>query len=78
MVSAFTRGSPVAGGVRLLNLVNATWAIEADGIHIWDKEYPQLAKNPEECARVLNELFLKSLEVLEILQLQEGSTSAGS
>jgi hypothetical protein len=78
VVSAFTRGSPVSGGVKLLNLVNAAWAIEADGIHIWDQEYPQLAKNPDERARVLNELFLKSLEVLEIEQLQEGLKSAGS
>jgi hypothetical protein len=73
VVAAFTRGTPVAGGVKLVNLVNAVWEIENAGIHIWDEEYPSLASQPEERSRVLNELFLKSLEVLEIEKLQSVS-----
>lgn len=68
--AAFTRATPVSGGVRLVNLVNATWEIEIAGIEIWKNDYPALAENSEERARVLNELFLKSLEVLEIEKLQ--------
>ena len=71
MQDAFTRATPVAGGVRLVNLVNAAWEIEISGIQIWNNDYPTLAERPEERSRVLNELFLKSLEVLEIEKLQE-------
>jgi hypothetical protein len=70
---AFTRATPVAGGVRLVNLVNAAWEIEISGIEIWNTDYPALAERPEERSRVLNELFLKSLEVLEIEKLQQES-----
>lgn len=69
--AAFTRATPVAGGIRLVNLVNATWEIEISEIQIWNNDYPALAERPDERSRVLNELFLKSLEVLEIEKLQE-------
>lgn len=74
VVAMFTRGTPASGGVKLINLVNAVWDIEIDGIRIWDEEYPALAKDNNERGRVLNELFLKSLEVLEIEKLQQVST----
>jgi hypothetical protein len=69
--SAFSRATPIAGGVHLMNLVNAVWEIENSGIRIWDSQYPKLKDQPEERSRILNELFLKSLEILEIERIQE-------
>lgn len=74
VLAAFARGTPASGGIKLVNLVNAAWEIESAGITIWQREYPKLAKDPKECSRVLNELFLKSLEVLEIELLQGART----
>jgi hypothetical protein len=70
---AFARGTPVSGQIHLVNLVNAAWEVEIAGIEIWNDNYPTLAERPEERSRVLNELFLKSLEVLEIEKLQQES-----
>jgi hypothetical protein len=71
VVAALTRGTPASGDIQLVNLVNAVWEIESNGIQIWKNEYPKLADNRGERSRILNELFLKSLEVLEIQQLQQ-------
>lgn len=71
VISAYERTTPINGGVHVMNLIAATWEVENSDIRIWDTRYPQLADKPEERSRILNELFLKSLEILEIENIQK-------
>ena len=59
--------TPATRATSVANIVNAGWRTYLNGFKPW-KEYEVAKNNPKKCESILNDLILKSAEVLEIQQ----------
>lgn len=67
---SFSMGVPAISPQSLTNIINAAWNFSRNAMPGWSHRYPSVYTNPKRCEQMLNDLIFKSIEVLEINQIQ--------
>ena len=70
IAQSFSMGAPATAPTSLCDIVNAAWVFFRDGMREWEKRYPKIYADPRRREQMLNDLVFKSIEVLEINEIQ--------
>lgn len=66
----FGIGVPIMDKASLSSIVNAAWIFYNEGMEEWKERYPLIYSDEDKKNEMLNDLVYKSIEVLEIFELQ--------
>lgn len=72
-LEAFRLGVPIVDKSSLSSIVNAAWIFKKEGMQAWENRYPSIYEDDSRKSAMLSDLIYKSIEVLEIQELQQGS-----
>jgi len=66
----FGIGVPIVDSASLSSIVNAAWEFQNEGMVEWKERFPSVYDDSAKKRKMLNDLVFKSIEVLEIFELQ--------